>query len=72
MARWRIGMIPVFAVARLPAAMRYDEDRYARRLDCGVERPQVVEQANLGGDLLHPRPDLPALRQVFVMGSISR
>ena len=55
-------MIPVFAVARLPAATRHDEDRYARRLDCGVERPQVVEQANLGADLLHPRPDLPALR----------
>jgi len=48
--------------------MWHDEDRHARRPDGGVERPQIIEQADLGGDLRHARPRLAGFGQEIVVG----
>jgi hypothetical protein len=60
--------VPVRVVALAPATVRDDEDLDARRTRRGGHRAQVVEQADLGGDLFDQGPQLPPFGEEVVVG----
>ncbi len=55
------GVVPALVVARLPAAVGHDEHLDTRVPDGGQDSSEVVQQADLLGDLSYAGPELAAV-----------
>ena len=64
----RAGVAPGLVIARLPSAMRHDEDLDAGTAHRAVDGPQIVEQPDVVGDVLDPWPEFSAFRKEIVIG----
>jgi len=61
-------MIPAFVIARLPSAMRNDEDPDAGGSRTRHDRTEMFEKADFVRNFFHHRPDLSAVREEIIVG----
>jgi hypothetical protein len=65
-----VRMIPALVIARLPSAMRNEEDPDAGGSRTRDDRTEMFEKTDFVRNLLHHRPDLSAVKAVQVLSFV--